>query len=336
MPTLRERLRAPERAERPAAHLGLVWRRLGAEDLPAAADLAARCTEADQPVHPLDVAPLAALVGPSPAMPSDTLGGFGPDGRLEAMAVVYLPPDATDVLRAFLVATIAPTWRGRGIGRALLDWQDARARQLLAADGRELPVRIAAHVDAHLADRRRLYVAAGFSPKRTFDTLRRSLAGPLPAVHPPEGLRLVTLADADDPRTEEALRVAHNEAFTENWGTWPLGPETWRVAQATRTPEWSVLALDTGGAVAGYALTARPPGAGGLAGHTDLLGVLPAWRGRGAGRALLSASLAAMAAGGAEAATLDVDSRHPGTAPQLYRSLGYERVGARVLYTLEV
>ncbi|UNX53392.1 GNAT family N-acetyltransferase [Georgenia sp. TF02-10] len=334
------RLRAPEVAEPPAAHLGLRWRALTPADAPAVLELEARCAAVDHPVTQLNPAKVSAVLRPGAALVTDSLGGFSSAGTLEAVAVVYLPPGDTEVLRAFLVATIAPEWRGRGIGRALLDWQDARARQLLAADGRDLPARLAAYVDEHLVDRRRLYVAAGFSPKRAFQEMRRPVDAPLPAAPPPPGVQVVDWS----PDLDEQVRRVHNEAFADHWGSEPLTGDTWRLVRGDLEPRWSKVAvlLDAPAdrRVAGYALTSRHEHAwaalGFSEGYTELLGVRRDHRGQGIARALLVAVVAALAADGIDSAGLDVDTVNPSGAHGFYERLGYERVGARILYTVEI
>ncbi|MPV37688.1 GNAT family N-acetyltransferase [Georgenia subflava] len=335
---LTKRLRAPGTVEVPAAHLGLRWRALGADDVPAVLDLHARCAAVDRPVASLSPATAAAAFDPRHEMVTDSLGGFSADGELQALAVVYLPPGDTDILRAFLTATIAPSWRGRGIGRALLDWQDGRARQLLAADGRDLPARIAAYVDEHLADRRQLYVAAGFSPKRVFQEMRRPVRAPVPDVELPAGVRLVDWT----PELDDAVRLAHNEAFADHWGSQPLAPESWAVVLRELEPRWSKVALGAAPdeTVVGYAMTCRHESAweslGFSEGYTELIGVRRTHRGRGIARALLVDVIDALAADGIDSAGLDVDTVNPSGAHGFYERLGYTRAGARILYTIEI
>ncbi|KAE8764195.1 GNAT family N-acetyltransferase [Georgenia thermotolerans] len=332
---LAERLHVPAVAEVPAPHLGLRWRAVAEPDLDQARALIERCFEVDRPISRLCPAEITERLVGTAASAVESLGGFSHDGLLRAMATVYLPAADVDVLRAFLTATIDPRWRGQGIGRALLDWQDARARQLIAADGRDLPVRIGAYVDEHLTDRRKLYVAAGFSPKRVYEEMRRPVAARLPQAPLPAGLRLVDWTPAID----DAVRRASNEAFADHWGAEPMSPAAWAVARAEIEPAWSKVAVTADGEVAAFALTSRHehawPRLGASEGDTERLGVLPGYRGRGVAQALLVAVVRALAADGVETAALTVDTVDP-TVRGFYEDLGYRREGARILYTIEI
>jgi len=337
---LSERLRAPEVAEVPGPHHGLTWRHLGAGDSDAILDLVARCAVVDKPLAAPGPLQVADAFDPAHTQVRDSLGGFSSDGELQAMAVVYLPPGDTDILRAFITATIAPGWRGRGIGRALLDWQDARARQLLAQDGRDLPARIGAYVDEHLTDRRRLYVAAGFSPKRVFQEMRRPVSAPVPDAPLAAGLRMVDWT----PDLDDEIRHTHNEAFADHWGSQPLTTGSWRRVLRELEPRWSKIALartaDGAEEVAGYALTSRHEHAwaalGFSEGYTEFVGVRRGYRGRGVARSLLAGVIRALAADGIESAGLDVDTINPSGAHGFYERLGYQRQGAQILYTIEI
>ncbi|MFC7406097.1 GNAT family N-acetyltransferase [Georgenia alba] len=344
--TLTERAAAPGRLELPPAELGLTWRALHAADADAILDLTARSTAVDKPMSTPSPAQVADAFDPARTTVVDSLGGFAPadgddEASLQAVGVVYLPSGDTDVVRAFLTGTVAPEWRTRGVGTALLRWQVGRARQLLAADGRNLPGRIATYVDEHLTERRLLVTEAGFRPKRTFQEMRRPVSGdPLPEIHLGAGLRLVNWSrDLDD-----EVREAHNEAFADHWGSQPMSHDSWRRVNRELEPRWSKIALartaDGGEEVAGYATTSRHEHTweqlGFSEGYTELLGVRRPYRGRGLARALLVAVIEALAEDGIDSAGLDVDTVNPSGAHHFYERLGYQRHGARTLYTIEI
>ncbi|WP_448072085.1 GNAT family N-acetyltransferase [Georgenia yuyongxinii] len=335
---LAERLHVPDVAEVPAPHLGLSWRGLDGSDVDAVLGLLDRCTTVDQAMMRLCPVEIAARIDGTTETVTDSLGGFGPDGALRAMAMVYLPPHDVAMLRSFVTATIDPEWRGRGIGRALLDWQDARARQLLATDGRDLPARIGAYVGEQLADRRKLYVAAGFSPKRVYQEMRRPVSRPVPEVPLPAGLRLVDWS----PELDDAVRQTHNEAYAEHWGAQPFDPESWSIVHPELAPAWSKVVLapgPNGAEVVAFAMTSRHAHSwrqlGFSEGYTEQIGVRRDHRGRGLARVLLAGVIRALAADGIESSALAVDTVVEG-AHRFYEELGYERQGAQILYTIEI
>ncbi len=340
---LAQRAAAPGTVPVPGAEYGLAWRELHADDADAVLDLVARASAVDRPMAAPSPNQVTDALDPARARVISSLGGYaagGEDGSLEAVGVVYLPAGETDVVRAFLTGTVAPGQRGRGIGTALLRWQVGRARQLLAHDGRLLPGRIATYVDEHLTDRRRLVTDAGFQPRRVYQEMRRPVDGPLPQARLPAGMRVVDWT----PDLDEDVRHAHNEAFQDHWGSQPMSHESWRRVNRELEPRWSKVALargpDGSEEVAGYAMTSRHEHLwsqlGHTEGYTELLGVRRPYRGRGLARMLLVEVIAALAEDGIESTGLDVDTINPSGAHLFYERLGYERQGARTLYTIEI
>lgn len=328
----------PERAQRPGSHLGLTWRSLDVDDADAVHALLIRCEAIDAPVHRTERGGVVQrLEQGEESTLADSLGGFDARGVLRAAATVHAPLGDRARARVFIAADIDPGWRARGLGRALLTWQDERARQLLAALRPDLPGRIAAHVDDHLVDRRRLFIAAGFTPTRFFHRMRRPLDDEMAPVTVPAGVRLVQW---DDARAED-VRAAHNAAFADHWGSEPVAPEPWqRLCREIVTP-WSRLAIDeTSGAVAGYALTTRHTAECAALGHdegfVELLGVQRASRGSGVARSLLGTVLTTLREHGVPSVALEVDSEHPAGAQGLYRRMGFVPDGGQVLYTVEL
>lgn len=154
----------PVTAALPRAHLGLRWRALTSEDVDDLAALWQRSAAADAPIQPLGVDELTEVLHDARTT-GDTLGGFDQDGILRAAAALVLETDGEDG-QVRLTATVDPGTRGRGIGKALMTWQDDRARQILAEAAPRGAARILVEVDAHHTDRRRLCAAAGLSPLR--------------------------------------------------------------------------------------------------------------------------------------------------------------------------
>lgn len=336
--TLPERAAPPAQATVPGPHLGLTWRALTGDDADQVQALIERCEAVDKPVLRTPRARVEEILArPATGMKADSLGGVDGAGELRAAAFVHSPLGDETHARAFISASVDPSWRGRGIGRALLTWQDDRARQILATLDPDLPGRIAAYVDEDLEDRRRLYAAAGFSPKRTFREMRLALTEEPAAVDVPDGYELRQWS----PDIDAAVREAHNEAFRDHWGSQPVAEDDWVSTHRDLEPAWSVVAvhLETGD-VAGYALTARHEHQWEALGHsegfTELLGVLRPHRGSGVARALLAAVLGALYRDGIDVAALDVDMENPSGAYHFYERMGYVPQTARILYTIEV
>lgn len=328
---------APARLDPPPAALGLTWRPLTVDDAAELVALVQVVEEADgQPFRTSAEELVEELSAAWRDLARDTLVGLDERGAMRAWAQVDSAPGDVRVVRAFVSGGVHPLWRGRGVGRALVAWLDGRARQVLAASGKDVPARIAAYLEDTAPAAARLYRAAGFAPVRYYSEMRRSLRAPLPEVPAVEGVRVVPWsAELDEP-----ARLAHNEAFADHWGSEPRTPEQWQGHRAMFAPAWSFAAVTDDGEVVGYATSGRYEHdwevAGYSSGYTELLGVRRAWRGRGVAVALLATVMRAYAADGVEYAELGVDTANPSGAHGLYARLGYEVVHASTLWSVEL
>lgn len=253
-------------------------------------------------------------------------------GELAAWATVLALPTFRDAFRIDPEARVHPTWRGRGIGRALLGWQVGRGREVHAARHPASPAVLAVSVPAAMTSLGGVVRRAGFRPERWYRTMTRPLSG-LPAVPAVDGIELVPF----DRERDEEVRRAHNASFTEHHGSAERDVETWRTlftGQRACRPDLSVLAVGDDGAVAGYALgyvhRADSAATGHDTVHLGQIGVLPTARGRGVASAAIAAVLHAAAAAGCAEAGLDVDSDNPTGAMGVYERLGFRTTRTQV------
>lgn len=340
--TLLDRVSPPAVAAPPPDRPGLVWRPLQREDVPALGALVAACESVDDPPYRTTPAELdeALFDGEDRDPGSNTLAAVADDGSLVAYGRVRVLPGDERVVRAFLGGGVHPEHRRDHLGTQILQWQTDRARQMLAETGKEVPVRIATYVDDGMTDHAHLLSRAGFSPLRYYTDMRRDLAEPVPA---PTSLDGSLVVEPWTSELDEQIRLAHNEAFADHWGSEPQTTETWREGDAHFAPEWSFIVMDRSTdrvRIAGYLISGRYEqdwdALGYTVGYTDLLGVRRDWRGRRVATALLGAAMRAYAASGMQYAGLGVDTDNPTAAFGLYERLGYRATRGSALYTIEL
>ncbi len=131
---------------------------------------------------------------------------------------------------------------------------------------------------------------------------------------------------------ERAAMLALTFAAYADYGT-AIGPAAWAVyrgsmaARILDDPTVTRLVAVADGTVVGAVLL-QPPGPDSPPGpEVGLLGVDPAWRGRGIGAALMDACIARARAAGAGALYLHTEPRMP-AAVTLYQRLGFTRAPA--------
>ncbi|WP_125777743.1 GNAT family N-acetyltransferase [Antribacter gilvus] len=340
-----ERAHAPAQAPLPTA-AGLTWRAQTLDDAPTLIGLINAIEEADGQPWRFSLEELVEdLAKPWLDLDADTAVGLDADGTPRAWAAVTLPPDGETLVRAIVEGGVHPEWRGRGIGREVLAWSLARARQLVAAAPQQgLPGRILAYVrDEAPAAQHHLLERSGLTAIRFWSTLTRDLSAPVPEMPLDPALRLVPFSDELD----EAVRLAHNDAFRDHWGSQPSTPETWTANRAMFAPAWTFAVVDPSvttedGApfVVGYHWGERYEQdwevQGYSAGYTHLLGVRRDYRGRGIGPAVLAHAMRVFAADGMDRAELSVDTENPTGAYGLYERLGFTKDDGQRMYTIEL
>jgi mycothiol synthase len=268
-------------------------------DYPAVAELF-RSVEVDVLPRPTDLT--ADVVGgwlQTVALETNTWL-FEEDGQLVAGAFGQVRGD-----RGNCAGAVRPSARGRGLGGRLVDLLEERIRE-------EGAPRIHNNTLAADSAATELLESRGYADVRRFWEMGIDFDGEVPE----QAVPVATFREDDARATHAALE----EAFAEHWGHEPETFEEWWERQrgrATFDPSaWFV--IHDGDEIAAVSrndiFEAR--------GHVGTLGVRPAWRGRGYGRALLLHSFREFQRRGLPRATLGVDAANATGATQLYETVG--------------
>ena len=267
---------------------------------------------------------------------------LAPDGALAAYARIFTNPEPTDIARTFIDADVHPAQRGAGLEDALLTWAETRASARLAAvtaaTGFTGPCALRSGVNDQMADHVALYQRRGFTPLRYFYRMRRDLGQPIPDLTLPAGLTLTTY----QPEFDEALRLAHNEAFSDHWQYEPASAVDWQkffIGHTAFRPDLTFVILD-GKEIAAYSLNRVDADENARQGFTTgwvgSLGTRRSWRKRGLAAFLLTQSFRAFQAEGLAFATLGVDAENPTGALGLYERLGFVPFRRTILFNKDL
>lgn len=318
---------------------GLFWRGLGEADLDAFHALALHLETEDDLLFRSTPEESRDRLMSTGVAEGNVVGAFDASGALQAFAGVRRAPEDEGSVRVFLDGDVSPVYRRKGIGTVLLDWQIARARQLLAESDRHVPGRIVANAEENLPDAVHMLVSRGFRPQRWYFDLRRDLSKPIPDLELERSLQIVPWSED----LNEQCRLAHNDAFEMHWGSEPSSPETWSEDREFLTPEWSFLVLDNTSdrsKVVGYLLSGRYEqdwdSLGWTEGYIDMLGVRQAWRNRGIATALVAHAMKVYADEGIEYAAVGVDAAAPSKTYGLFSTLDFEAIRSSTMFTIEI
>jgi len=229
------------------------------------------------------------------------------DGRMVASASYGVHGDA-----AHIRGTVAD--KGRGLGTEIVERGEAFAR----AEGTKKIQTGAPEPDAAA---RTLFESRGYREVRRFYEMAIELTEEPSPPALPAGLVLDELRDGE----YEAFYEVLNEAFAEHWEWHPDPFDEWLERRQGQHrdehgPIWFV--VRNGDELA--AVTRNDASVAG-GGYVGAIGVRPAWRGKGLGKALLLRTFAEFWRRGTTRVTLDVDSQNETGAVRLY-----ERVGMHV------
>jgi mycothiol synthase len=214
---------------------------------------------------------------------------------------------------------VAPSLATSGLEEALLDRIEERALEHRTAAPRSEEVLVRGFTSPKGAARIAAFLSRGYTHVRTFCRMTVDLAGPesIDAPRWPSGIEVRGYVRGRD---EAAFDRAIQESFADHFGFVHEPHNEWvgrRVDQSGFDAALWTLAVE-GEEPAGAILAYAPEGEG----WVRELGVRPAWRGRGLGRALLLHTFTLFARRGIQRVGLGVDMANATGATQLYESVG--------------
>jgi ribosomal protein S18 acetylase RimI-like enzyme len=208
---------------------------------------------------------------------------------------------------------VDPAMRGQRLGAWLL----ARLDAVVADRADELPFDVHALVPSVDRAGNELLGAHGFAMVRVNHEMAIDLAAARRTFEPPPD---VTLRTFEEGRDERAMWETHQLAFVDHFGFTPMPYESWE-KEWYASDDWDpshVVIAEVDGSPAGHVgwVDADPDG------YIVDVSMLPAFRGRGIAKSLLSRAFDDIAAAGKRRATLTVDTENTTGAVGLYEAVG--------------
>jgi mycothiol synthase len=230
-------------------------------------------------------------------------------------------------------AFMLPEWRRKGLGRAILHYNERRLRQIAVGQAFEGPRLFDTEVFESEVGRIALLKSEGYEPARYEFVMVRPNLEDLPEAPLPPGLEVRPVK----PEHYAAIHAASMEAFQDHWGFSEAMEED--IEETLENPDndpglWRV-AWD-GDQVAGMVLSFIDHDENRVynrkRGWTEDISVRRPWRKRGLASALIVQSMQALKERGMTEAALGVDGQNLSGALQLYERLGYRVVKRAWVY----
>jgi mycothiol synthase len=219
--------------------------------------------------------------------------------------------------RLFGMGVVHPEHYHQGIGPALVELTEARAREHVPLAPPEARVSLHIGIGGGHEPSERLLTEHGYIKTRRFTRMQILMDAPPPTPVWPEGITLRTLVPGQD---ERALYEAMEESFSDHWGHSPETFEHWMARHNTPEslpPDLVFLAM-AGDTVGGAAICVYLEDFG----WVDTLGVRRDWRKHGLGMALLQHAFGEFYRRGTYDVGLGVDAQSLTGATRLYERAG--------------
>lgn len=247
----------------------------------------------------------------------------GPDGQLIGYIEVWTTPEPP--VTPWVWGRVHPDFEGQGIGSALMDWAEERARQAIPEVPEGARVAMQSGTLSNHAPSIALFEDRGMKLIRHFWRMTMDLEQAPPAPQPLEGIAIVSFEQHAD-----ALAVyrAFDEAFKDHWGHLDQPEEQGfeRFKHFTlQAPDfdpslWFIALQDE--QIAGVVLCSPRVTEDPEMGWVNILAVRRPWRRTGLGSALLLHAMGEFHRRGQQRVGLGVDASSLTSATRLYEKVG--------------
>lgn len=311
---------------------GLIFRRFrGPSDYPPMAFVFGASADADQVERAGTVEDITALYAHlSNCDPYRDMILAEVDGQLVGYSRGWWQEEPDGPTIYAMVGFLAPDWRRKGIGRAMLRWMEARLREVAASHPADRPKFFQAFTDMSAAGLVALLESEGYAPVRYGYEMVRPSLDDIPDFPLPDGFEIRPAL----PEHYRAIWDADVEAFLDHWGHvtrteedyqgWLenksfFQPDLWQIA-------WHVPTNEVAGQVQTFINKAENEKYHRRRGYTEGISVRRPFRRRGLARALIAASLRVQRERGMTESALGVDSENLSGATRVYEDCGFRTV----------
>jgi len=302
---------------------GLTMRSVEMQDLEAAIALFNTCSLEQIGKEQFEVEDIKGeWESPSFDLERDTRVVVSPEGELVGYVEVW---DTEPHVRLYSWGRVHPECRGQGIGTALMQWAEGRARKAIVKAPAGTQVSMMQQTLTTDEVTQALFRSQGFDLTRYFFRMLIEMEEAPPEPLWPAGIEIRTFDREED---LEALILANQDAFRDHWGFVERSLEEslkrwehWIESNPDFDPTLWYLAMD-GTEIAGICLAKERMTEDPDLGWVDTLGVRRPWRRQGLGLAMLHHCFGELYRRGKPKVGLGVDAGSLTGATRLYEKAG--------------
>ncbi len=314
---------------------GLTFRRFrGESDYPHMAALISACKVADGVERSTNVDDIARTYRHLENCDPQTDMLFAEmNGQVIAFGRIWWD-DLLDGIRLYHpFGCLHPDWRGKGIGTALWEAAERRAREIAAGHPKETPKFFQAEPFETEKALVTLLESRGYQPVRYETHMLRDLGEPFPEAPMPPGLEVRPVK----PERLRQIFEASNEAFRDHWGSRDESEEEYKsqLESPEFRPELWKVAWDgdqMASVVHNFVDEKENVEYQRKRGYTEGICTRRPWRKLGLARTLLVQSMQMFKEMGMTETALSVDSENLSGAFRLYEGVGYRKAKQQIIF----